>query len=122
MLSVILVPITGIIGCAVAATVGYVGSGVWITVYFANFVSLDSEYAKNAGLITLCGVIMGVLVFMCGSLQTSVAAFAATTAAAVVVYFLAILTLGVFSREELKSLPLSGLLLKINDKINGGRR
>lgn len=122
LLSVILVPITGIIGCAVAATVGYVGSGVWITVYFANFVSLDSEYAKNAGLITLCGVIMGVLVFMCGSLQTSVAAFAAITAAAVVVYFLAILTLGVFSREELKSLPLSGLLLKINDKINGGRR
>ena len=120
LLSVILVPIIGITGCAIASLVGYVGSGVWITVYFANFVNLDSEYAKNASLITLCGVIMGILIFMCSRLQTSITAFAIISVAAGIIYFLAVLTLGVFSREELKSLPMSGLLIKINDKINGG--
>lgn len=119
-LTVILTPTLGIIGCAIAATVGYLGSGIWITIYFAKFAALDAEYAKNASLITLCGVIMGMLIFMSDKLQRSYAAVAVTGVIAGIVYFLAVLTLGVFSREELKSLPLSGLLIKLNDKINGG--
>lgn len=118
-LTVILTPVMGITGCAIAAVVGYLGSGIWITVYFANFAALDAEYAKNASLITLCGVIMGMLIFMSGKLQSSWASVAVIGIIAGTVYFLAVLTLKVFSREELKSLPLSGLLIKINDKING---
>ncbi len=120
VLTFVLTPTLGIIGCAVAAAVGYLGSGIWITIYFANYAALDAEYGKNASMITLCGAIMGVLIFMSGKLQRSWAAVAVIGVIAGIVYFLAVLTLKVFSREELKSLPLSGLLIKINDKINGG--
>ena len=78
-------------------------------------------FGVDKALFGLIGVfIMGILIFMCSRLQTSITAFAIISVAAGIIYFLAVLTLGVFSREELKSLPMSGLLIKINDKINGG--
>lgn len=119
LLSVILVPIIGITGCAIAAAIGYTASGVWITVYFANFVNIDSEYVKNAGLITSCGVIMGVVIFITEKLQASVIAIVIIGIIAATVYFMAIIALNVFSDEELKSLPLSKFLIAINNKMNG---
>ena len=119
LLTLLLVPVMGIMGSAVASLVGYTLSGVWITVYFAFFARLDAQYVKNAGLITLCGVIMSTLIFTLNGLTTSVLAVCCIGVAAMAVYFLAVLALGVFSREELKSLPLSKLLLKFNDKIRG---
>ena len=38
---------------------------------------------------------------------------------AMVVYFLAIMALKVFSEEEMKSMPFSKLLIKLNKKMNG---
>lgn len=119
LLTLLLVPLIGIRGSAVASLIGYTASGVWITVYFANFVRLDKEYIKNVSLISLCGVIMSTLIFTLGSVQTSVLAVICVGVSALLVYFLAVLALNVFSREELKSLPLSGLWLKLNDKMKG---
>ena len=119
VLTGILVPFLGIMGSAIASLVGYTASGVWITVYFANFARLDAQYMKNAGLITLCGVIMSTLIFTLNGLTTSVPAVVCIGVAAMAVYFLAVLALGVFSREELKSLPMSSILLKFNDRIKG---
>jgi FtsH-binding integral membrane protein len=108
------------VGSAIAAAVGYIGGGVWITIYFGLFTSFDSDFVKNAGLITLCGVIMSMLVLMSGKLQVSVVAVVCICILSAAVYFIAVMALRVFSREELKSLPMSKLLLYIDLKLNGG--
>lgn len=120
LLSLILTPLMGIKGSAIAATVGYTASGVWITIYFAFFARPDAEYVKNVSTICLCGVIMSFVIFMSDLLQTSVAAVVTIGAIAMTVYGLSVLVLKVFSEEELKSLPLSKILVQINRKINGG--
>ena len=119
LLSVILVPIAGIIGCAIAAVIGYTASGIWISIYFANFVNLDVQYVKNTSLIAVCGVIMGTVILLFAQLQESLTALIIIAIVAMVVYFLAIMALKVFSEEEMKSMPFSKLLIKLNKKMNG---
>lgn len=119
LLTVVLTPIVGIKGSAISSVVGYVGSGVWITAYFGYFAKLDAEYVKNAGLICLCGVIMSTVLFLCTALQTSVLAVVGIGAVAATTYILSVLLLKVFKKEELMSLPLSKVWLKLDEKING---
>ena len=119
LLSVILVPMAGIIGCAIAAVIGYTASGVWITIYFANFVNLDMQYVKNTGLIVVCGVIMGTVILLFAKLQESLVAIIIIATIAMIVYLLAIMVLKVFTEEEMKSMPLSKILIGLNKKMNG---
>ncbi len=120
LLTVILTPLFGIVGTAVAATVGNVLAGAWIFVYFVYFTRLEKRLIKNVSLITLCGVIMGLLIFLTPELQTSVIGVVLIGLSAAALYFIAILVMGVFSREEWQAMPLSGLFIRLDKKINGG--
>ncbi len=120
LLSVILTPAMGIVGTAIAATVGNVLAGVWIFVYFIYFTRLEKRLIKNVGLITLCGAIMGMLIFLTNEWLISLWAIVLVWIGAAVVYFSAILVFGVFTREEWSAMPLSGLLIRLDKKINGG--
>lgn len=117
VLSIVLVPTVGILGAAISQTVAYCLAGVIITVYFFNYVRITDEFAKNAGLITLCGVIMGFAVLMSDKLIDDKAGVIVACAVSGAVYIISLFALRVFDREELAALPLSKLLLKIDDKM-----
>lgn len=119
VLSLILVPTVGILGGAISVTVSYLLAGIAIIIYFFNFVRKSEDLLKNASLITLCGVIMGLVIMMSDKLQSSKAAVIIVGIFSMVVYLIALLVLKVFSKEELKSMPFSKFLMRLDDKING---
>ncbi len=120
LLTLILTPLFGIVGAAIAAVCGNVLAGAVIFGYFVNFTRLEKRLAKNVSLITLCGVIMGLPIFMANGWMTSVATVVAVGILAGLVYLAAVFVTQVFSREEWQAMPLSGLLVKLDKKINGG--
>lgn len=119
VLSVIMVPLTGIIGAAISASVGYLAAGVTIMAYFFRYVRKTPLLAKNSSLITLCGVIMGMIIFMSDKLQSTTAGVIAVGAASMAVYVIGLFVLKVFTPSELESMPLGKYLVKIDEKING---
>lgn len=121
VLTVALTPKTGIIGSAVAAVIGYGLSGVIISIYFAFFVGSGREFVKNAGLSGVCGVIMGMFMLMSIKVQTSIASLIIIGACGLLVYFLAVMSLGLFTKEELTSMPFSKILIKINNAVKGDK-
>ena len=116
-MSTVLVPTVGIVGAAISNSFSYCLAGVIITVYFFNYVRVTDEFAKNAGLITLCGVIMGFAVLMSEKLIVSKVGVIVACILAGAVYLLSVFALRVFNREELASLPLSKLLLRLDEKM-----
>ena len=120
LLTVILTPLLGILGSAISACIGYVASGVIIMVYFAKFVNLDTEFIKNAGVITLCGVIMSMVIIMSGVFQNSIYAIIIVGIISCFIYAVAIMVLRVFTKRELATMPMSKFLLKIDDIMHGG--
>ena len=120
LLSLILTPLFGIVGAAIASTAGNLLAGCWITVYFVHFTRLEKRLIKNVSLIVLCGAIMGMLIFLTNEMQSSIVGVALVGIAAAILYFVAVLVFGVFSQEEWKAMPLSGLFTKLDKKINGG--
>ncbi len=120
VLTLILTPIFGIVGSAIAAVCGNVLAGAIIFVYFVKFTRLEKRLVKNVSVISLCGVIMGLPIFIASGWMNSIAAVVAVGLFAGLVYFAAIFVMRVFSREEWQAMPLSGLLVKLDKKINGG--
>lgn len=116
-LSVVLVPFMGIIGAAIGAASGYLLAGISIMAYFFNFVRKSDGLAKNASLITLCGVIMGLVVFMSEKLQTTRLGVIVIGLISMIIYFIGLFVLRVFSREELNSMPFGKYLVRFDDKI-----
>lgn len=117
ILSVILVPFMGITGAAIGAAGGYLLAGILIMAYFFNYVRKSDGLAKNASLITLCGVIMGLVVFMSEKLQTTRLGIIIVGIISMLIYFIGLFVMRVFSREELKSMPFGRTLVKLDDKI-----
>lgn len=115
--SVILVPFMGITGAAIGAAVGYLLAGVMIMAYFFNYVRKSDGLLKNASLITLCGVIMGLVVFMSDKFQSTRIGVIIVGIISMIVYFVGLFSLNVFSREELLSMPFGKYLAKFDDTI-----
>ncbi len=119
IISLILVPTMGIMGGAIAVAVSYLLAGVAIIIYFFNYVRKSEDLLKNASLITLCGVIMGLVIMMSDKLQYSKVAVIIVGIISMIVYAIALFVLKVFSKEELKSMPFGSFLLRLDNKING---
>lgn len=120
LLSVIFTPLFGIKGAAVASVSGNMLAGAWILVYFVRFTRFEKRMVKNVSLITLCGAIMGMSIFLTSEIRSSIASVIFVGVGAAALYFTAILVFGVFTPEEWQAMPLSGLLTKLDKKINGG--
>lgn len=120
ILTLILTPLFGIVGSTIAAVCGNVLAGAVIFGYFVKFTRLEKRLVKNVSVITLCGVIMGLPIFIASGWMNSFAAVAAVGLFAGLVYFAAVFVTRVFSREEWQAMPLSGLLVRLDKKINGG--
>ena len=115
----VLTPYVGIKGVAIGSVTGYGLSGVIIMVYFFNYVRVGDNLIKNVSLITLCGVIMGLVIFMSDKFTAGKTGVVIVGVVAVAVYAIALFTLKVFSREELFSMPLGKYLVAIDKKIHG---
>ena len=120
LLTVILAPTVGIVGAAIGAAVGNTLAGAIIFVYFVNFTRLEKTMVKNVSLITLCGVIMGLLIFIGSGWMNSWLSVVLVGIACGFVYLAAVLVAGVFTREEWQAMPLSGFFVRLDKKINGG--
>ena len=118
ILSIIFVPTLGIVGAAIGAAGGYILAGILIMGYFFHYVRKSDGLAKNASLITLCGVIMGLVVFMSDKFQTTRLGVIVVGAVSMLVYFVGLFVLNVFSREELFSMPFGKYLVKIYERLN----
>lgn len=112
-----LVPSIGINGAGIGCLTGYLLAGVSIMVYFFNYVRKSDELLKNAGLIILCGVIMGAVVLIAGKLFTSSPAVVIVGGLSFAVYGASLFLLRVFTPEELASLPLGKYLVKFDRGI-----
>lgn len=121
-LSLVLVPMMGIIGGVISLAVAYIIAGIAILVYFFNYVRKSDDLLKNASLITLCGVIMGLVIMMSDKLQTSQTSVIIVAVVSLVVYAIGLFVLQVFSKEELRSMPFGHFLLRIDNKINGANK
>ncbi|MGN1042188.1 MAG: oligosaccharide flippase family protein [Christensenellales bacterium] len=111
-------PFIGIVGVAIGSAAGYSLAGVVIMGYFYRYVRKSDNLIKNVSLITLCGVIMGFVIFMSERLLTSRLSVVIVGAVAAAVYAIALFTLRVFSVEELDSMPLGKYLVAIDKKIH----
>jgi len=119
LLSLLLTPNAGITGTALSAMTGNVLAGVAITVYFINFTGFRKSLIKNVSMITLCGGIMGTIVFLAAKFLSSLWGVLAVGIVSGITYLLSVVVFRVFSREEWKAMPLSSLFEKIDKKING---
>ena len=117
LLEIVLVPTTGILGAAIASAVGYTLAGVLAMGRFFTFARKIDGLAKNGSLIALCGVIMGLVVFMSERLTESPVGILAVGVVSAAAYVVAVLTLRVFSREELAAMPFSDRLLRLDEKL-----
>ena len=111
---VILVPVIGILGIAVATLIGY-GLGTFLSLLkWWQFTGKSENTGKTLALITASGGIMVVAIMapimLVGNALWSVILSAVIGA---VVYFIAVLRFKVFSQGELESMPLSSLTTKI---------
>lgn len=120
ILSIVLVPTLGIIGAAIGAAGGYILAGVIIMVYFFNYVRKSDGLLKNASLITLCGVIMGLVVLMSDKFQSSGVGVIVVGVLSMLIYVVGLFVLRVFSRDELISMPFGKYLAKIDEKLRNG--
>ena len=115
----LLTPYVGIKGVAIGSVIGYGLSGVSIMIYFFNYVRVGDNLMKNVSLITLCGVIMGFVIFMSDKFTAGKVGVVIVGVVSAAVYAIALFTLKVFSREELFSMPLGKYLVAIDKKIHG---
>lgn len=122
VLSLILVPSIGIIGAVISQASSYILAGIIILIYFFNYIRKSDDLLKNASLITLCGVIMGLVILMSDKLQSSKTAVIVVAVISMLIYAVGLLVLRVFSREELSSMPFSRFLLNLDSKINGAEK
>lgn len=118
VLSVILVPFIGIMGAALASAIGYTLAGAIIMVYFGKFVRPADNLVKNSSLIALCGVIMSMIIVLNIRLQKNPVSMILLSSISIAVYFVFLLILRVFTKEELGSLPFGKFLLKMDAFIH----
>lgn len=113
VLELVLIPVAGISGAAIASVSGFAFSVILDAVYYHYLLGANIKLLKSVGKITLSGVIMSTTVwaavtFLSGDFVKIISAFAAGVA----VYAAAVLVMGVFTKEELAGIPLARLLVR----------
>ncbi len=119
VLSIVLIPLIGMAGAAISASLSFSLAAVIIMIYFFNYVKVVDNLAKNTSLITLCGVIMSLIIVVNIRLQKNAIALILTAAISVAVYFVFLLILHVFSQEELQSMPFGKALSRLDTFFHG---
>lgn len=117
LLNLILLPLLGITGGAIASATSFSINCIINTAMLQNLIGKSKSMAKNTSLIALCGVIMSLSVFGLVLIIRNSWAIWAILPLSGLVYVMSLLALGVFSKTELKSLPLSSVWLRINKII-----
>lgn len=114
ILNIVLIPFSGMVGAAISQTIAFTLAAAVIMYYFFNYVKVVDNLAKNTSLITLCGAIMSLIIVVNIRLQKNPITLILTAAASIAVYFIFLLILRVFSRDELQSMPLGNVLVRID--------
>lgn len=121
VLSAVLIPFAGMVGAAIAGTIAFTLAAGVIMFYFSNYVKVVDNLAKNSSLITLCGAIMSLIIVINIRLQKNALTLIITAVASVVFYFFLLLVLRVFSKDELRSMPMGAVLVRIDNFIHRKR-
>jgi len=117
-ISVVSVPYIGITGGVIGSVVGYSLAGIFVMLYFFSYVRGTGDLLKNASLITLCGVIMGVMIMFLARFANGVTKVVSISAGGFVIYAIALFILRVFSSNELKSMPLGKMWVRLDGAIH----
>lgn len=115
ILTVVLLPFTGILGAAVASAAAFLMYAVLTGLYLRKMIGVSKSLPKNSSLIAVSGVIMAVSIFLF-RLFLSGFAVIITAFAAGAIYLFSLFAMGVFTRKELECLPFSKLWLRL-DKL-----
>ncbi len=117
ILNIVLLPLIGIKGAAIASVTGF---GIYAAINLSllrNLIGKNPAMIKNISLISVCGVIMSVIIFGFGFVGVSRVMWIAAPLAALA-YLLSLFALRVFDSAEIDALPLSRLWRGI-DRIFG---
>lgn len=114
VLSLILLPVMGIAGGAVASTVAFFINAIITGILLSKNIGVSVGTKKNSSVIALAGVIMGIAVFGFRFLLQGRWMVVGASLISGVVYVASLLAFGVFTKQELESLPLSKIWLKLD--------
>jgi stage V sporulation protein B len=114
ILNLALLPAMGITGAAIASVACFGIYALCNYLYLNNLIGKSTAMVKNGSKITLCGAIMSTTVFVMNSFLKKSWAIWPSLLSSAVVYALTLLAIGFFDENELKSLPLSAVWIKIN--------
>ncbi len=112
-LNLVLLPLVGIKGAAIASVVSFGIYAALNLVLLRNLIGKNPSMLKNISLICVCGVIMSVTIFALGFVGSKWALWLAAPLGATL-YLIALFALGVFDADEIDALPLSGLWKSIS--------
>jgi len=118
ILSCILIPFIGMTGAAAANTAAFLIAAAVIMAYFFRYARVVDDLAKNSSLITLCGAIMSLIIVITIQILTSPVSLILAAGVSILVYAVMLFVLRVFTPDELKSMPLGGILVKIDAIIH----
>lgn len=115
VLNLTLLPLLGIAGAAIASVVCFSFYAIVNTISLRNLIGKSCSMVKNGSVISLCGAIMSVTVFVAGLLLKNSWALWIIIPISVIAYVLSLFAIGIFTKKELQSLPMSNVWLKLND-------
>ncbi|HKL73466.1 MAG TPA: polysaccharide biosynthesis protein [Clostridia bacterium] len=114
ILNIVLIPFAGMVGAAISATIAFTLAAAVVMFYFFNYVRVVDNLAKNTSLITLCGAIMSLIIVINIRLQKNPITLILTATVSVIIYFIFLLVLRVFTKDELQSMPMGRVLVRID--------
>jgi len=117
VLNLVLMPVIGIAGVAVASLACFVVTAVLNIIQVRILIGKSTNLFKNSGVILLSGVIMGAAVFAISFFTRGWALPLITAIVGALLYLAMLILFRVFNRGELAALPLGKKLVALNDKI-----
>lgn len=114
-INVVLLPFIGIVGAAVASVVSFSVYAALTLKSLENLIGRSKSMVRNSSMITLSGAIMSTTVFVIGLLINNNWTLWIILPLSVIAYILSLFAIGIFTKTELQSLPMSGFWLKLNN-------
>jgi stage V sporulation protein B len=115
-----LLPFYGIAGVAVASMVCFLSAMVLNIMTYVRLTGASPDLIKKGAVIFGCSVIMAVAMIGLTRLMRGRTALILSLLLGGVIYILALLLLGAFSDDELKSLPAGNFLFKLKSAVRRG--